>query len=54
MYLLRGKEISLRQAVSLCDLDASDIAATAQGFSESIIEELKYMQELNNTKWMFQ
>lgn len=49
MYLLRGKEISLRQAVSLCDLDASDIAATAQGFSESIIEELKYMQELNNT-----
>lgn len=49
MYLLRGREITLKQAVSLCDLDASDIAANEKGYSESIVEELKYMQELNNS-----
>src|SRR5574344_1935070 len=27
MYRLRGKEITLKQAVSVCDLDASDVSA---------------------------
>lgn len=47
MYLLRGKEISLRQAVSLCDLDASQIAPEDRAFN--CIEDIKYMQELNST-----
>ena len=46
MYKLRGKEISLRQAVSLCDLDASGIKAEDKGYS--CIEDIKYMQGLNN------
>ena len=46
MYKLRGKEISLRQAVSLCDLDASGIKAEDKGYN--CIEDIKYMQGLNN------
>lgn len=47
MYALRGKEISLRQAVSLCDLDATYVKPEDQGYN--CIEDIKYMQELNNT-----
>ena len=46
MYLLRGEEISLRQAVSLCDLDASGIKPEDKGYS--CIEDIKYMQILNS------
>lgn len=46
MYKLRGEEISLRQAVSLCDLDASGIKAEDKGYS--CVEDIKYMQGLNN------
>lgn len=46
MYDLRGEKISLRQAVSLCDLDASDIKIEDRGYS--CTEDIKYMQGLNN------
>lgn len=46
MYKLRGEEISLRQAISLCDLDASGIKAEDKGYS--CVEDIKYMQGLNN------
>ena len=46
MYLLRGEEISLRQAVSLCDLDASGVKPEDKGYS--CVEDIKYMQGLNN------
>jgi hypothetical protein len=50
MYLLRGQEISLRQAVSLCDLDASALAPQDKSLiANSCINDIKYMQELNNT-----
>lgn len=47
MYLLRGQEISLRQAVSLCNLDASHLSPQDKSFS--CVDDIKYMQELNNT-----
>ena len=47
MYLLRGQEISLRQAVSLCDLDATYVKPEDKSYN--CIEDIKYMQELNNT-----
>ena len=46
MYKLRGEEISLRQAVSLCDLDATHI--NPEDSSYSCIEDIKYMQSINN------
>lgn len=47
MYLLRGQEITLRQAVSICSLDASEITPEDRAFN--CIDDIKYMQELNNT-----
>lgn len=47
MYKLRGKEITIRQAVSLCDLDATDIGDNDKSYS--CVEEIKYMQILNNS-----
>lgn len=47
MYLLRGQEITMKQAVEICDLDSNEIKPAAKGFNLS--EELKYLQELNNT-----
>lgn len=46
MYRLRGQEITLRQAVSVCDLDASDIKDTV-GKSYNCSEDIRYMQGLN-------
>lgn len=46
MYKLRGEEITLRQAVSICDLDSSEISATDRGYN--CAEDIKYMQGLNN------
>ena len=48
MYSLRGQEISLRQAVSLCDLDASAIGPQDKSMIGAL-DDIKYMQELNNT-----
>lgn len=47
MYQLRGKEISLRQAISLCDLDASEISEEDQSYN--CRNDLRYMQELSST-----
>lgn len=47
MYELRGQTISLRQAVSLCDLDASHISEQDRAYN--CLEDIRYMQELNNT-----
>lgn len=46
MYRLRGQEITLRQAVSICDLDATDIKPEDRGYN--CAEDIKYMQGLNN------
>ena len=46
MMALRGKEISLFQAVELCDLDTSHYQIDK---IESSVEDLRYMQQLNNT-----
>ena len=48
MYELRGQTISLRQAVSLCDLDASSVSPQEKPVLHAL-EDIKYMQELNNT-----
>jgi len=48
MYELRGQTISLRQAVSLCDLDATSISPQDQNVLRAL-DDIKYMQELNNT-----
>lgn len=47
MYALRGKDITLRQAVTLCDLDATDINAEDKGYNCN--DDIRYMQELNST-----
>jgi DNA primase len=47
MMSLRGKEITLRQAVSLCDLNINE-ASDKEDYCGSI-EDIQYMQELNNT-----
>lgn len=46
MYKLRDQEITLQQAVSLCDLDASHIVVEDRKYNTS--EDIKYMQTLNN------
>lgn len=46
MYRLRGEEITLKQAVSICDLDASTITSADRSYN--CTEEIKYMQGLNN------
>lgn len=47
MYKLRGKTISIIQAVQLCDLDIGTISKDEQTYNYS--EDLKYLQTLNNT-----
>lgn len=47
MYILRGQEITLRQAVEICNLDSGEMPTVAKGYN--VNEELKYLQELNNT-----
>ena len=46
MYRLRGEEITLKQAVAICDLDASDIKVTDKGYN--VLDDIRYMQGLNN------
>lgn len=46
MYRLRDQEITLKQAVELCDLDANDIQVENKNYS--VNEDIRYMQELNN------
>ena len=46
MYKLRGQEISLKQAIELCDLD-SNFEFT--DIDISCLNDIRYMQELNNT-----
>lgn len=46
MYSLRGEEITLQQAVSICDLDASDINPNDRSYN--VLEDIRYMQGLNN------
>lgn len=48
MYRLRGTEISLKQAIELCDLDAN-FEMTEDMKAYNCTDEIKYMQELNNT-----
>lgn len=45
MYRLRGKEISLREAVELCDLDATGVS---DEINQSVHNEIRYMQTLND------
>lgn len=46
MYDLRGKEITLRQAVEICDLDSGSLTPTDNYDYKS---DLKYLQQLNNS-----
>ena len=46
MYRLRGEEITLYQAVQVCDLDASEIKTTDQNLN--VADDIRYMQGLNN------
>ncbi len=46
MYSLRGQEITLKQAVSICNLDTSNIRPEDRAYN--CIEDIKYMQEINN------
>lgn len=46
MYRLRDQEITLKHAVTICDLDASDINPLAKSYN--VIEDIRYMQGLNN------
>jgi len=45
MYRLRGKEISLKEAVEICDLDSSDIS---DNINQGVADDIRYMQTLNN------
>ena len=47
MYRLRGKEITLKQAVAICDLDSSHL--TVENESLSCNDDIRHMQKLNNT-----
>lgn len=47
MMLLRGKEITLFQAVDLCDLDTSHFQV--EDDPDSCIDDIQYMQRLNNS-----
>lgn len=44
MYNLRGQEISLKQAVEICDLDTTNISDVV----ENEVDDIRYMQVLNN------
>ena len=46
MYHLRGEEITLSQAVAICDLDTSQISVDNKG--HNVLEDIRYMQTLNN------
>lgn len=46
MYHLRGQEITLRQAVEICDLDAASL--TVEDRNLSALDDIRRMQELNN------
>lgn len=46
MYRLRGEEITLRQAVQICDLDASNVQITDKGYN--VLDDIRYMQGLNS------
>ena len=46
MYRLRGQEISLRQAVEICDLDAGTL--TVEETHLNSLDDIRHMQELNN------
>lgn len=46
MYRLRGEEITLYQAVQVCDLDPSEIKPTDQNLN--VADDIRYMQGLNN------
>lgn len=46
MYRLRGQEITLKQAVEVCDLDSSEIKHEDPQLGSS--DDIRYMQELNN------
>lgn len=47
IYALKGQQITLRQAVSLCDLDASEVSPLERSFN--VTEDLRYMQTLTST-----
>ncbi len=47
MYRLRGEEISVLQAVQICDLDTAGITPEDHGYS--CVEDIQYMQVLNNS-----
>lgn len=52
MYRLRGKEISLRQAVSICDLDinlSNNNNSNDGEYHYSVLDDLKYLHILNDT-----
>ena len=46
MYALRGQEITLKQAVEICNLDSSVLRPEDRGYN--CIDDIRYMQELNN------
>ncbi len=46
MYRLRGQEITLTQAVQICNLDISAVTKEDRAYNYS--EDIKYMQELND------
>lgn len=46
MYALRGQEITLRQAVEICNLDAGSLKPEDRAYN--CLDDIKYMQELNN------
>jgi hypothetical protein len=46
MYHLRGQEITLAQAVSICDLDPSSI--NVENRALNALDDIRYMQTLNN------
>lgn len=46
MYRLRGQEITLKQAIEICDLDTSEMTPADAALSS--IDDIRHMQELNN------
>lgn len=49
MYALRGQDISLRQAIDVCGLDGGEVSIDPLSKAFNCSEELRYLQELNNT-----
>lgn len=46
MYALRGQEITLRQAVEICNLDSGSLKPEDRAYN--CLDDIKYMQEINN------